>query len=141
MLRSNIFFNIAGEINHELDRIEQNSDEQKMKEGHHALNQLLGLLKNLRQNVSILLYVICFDDLKVYKHFQSEMVIYLGICLMCFWLFTCHIFNSKSKTQAITQKDKYVLNIDLWKQYLVSKSTNLLAPTLKARVGGQICVV
>ena len=62
MLRSNIFFNIAGEINHELDRIEQNSDEQKMKEGHHALNQLLGLLKNLRQNVSILLYVICFDD-------------------------------------------------------------------------------
>ena len=69
--------NLSVEINHELDRIEQNSEEQKMKEGHHALNQLLGLLKNLRQNVSVLLFVICFDDLKMRKHFQSEMVIYL----------------------------------------------------------------
>ena len=49
---SNNFFNISVEINHELDRIE----EQKIKEGHNALNQLLGLLKNLRQNVSALSY-------------------------------------------------------------------------------------
>ena len=69
--------NFSVEINHEIDRIEQNSEEQKMKEGHHALNQLLGLLKNLRQNVSVLLFVICFDDLKMRKHFQSEMITYL----------------------------------------------------------------
>ena len=53
------FLNLSVEINHKLNRIEQNSEEQKMKEGHDALNQLLGLLKNLRQNVSVYFTALC----------------------------------------------------------------------------------